>query len=250
MAYFDATVIPVPTANKGQFLDHARAVDPVFLEHGAIRVVEGWGDDVAHGQVTDFYRAVAATQDESIAFSWIEWPDKATRDRTWGAMMNPDHPDPRLDPAQNPMPFDGKRMIHGGFTSIVTEGDHTACPYIQGFMVPVPTAKRDAYTQMAAEAWDMFTGYGALGVLEAWGDDVPRGQTTDFYRGVNATEAESVVFSYMLWPSREVCQEAAKKMREAEMPADFEMPFDGMRMVWGGFEPILVLDGASRSEIA
>ena len=95
---------------------------------------------------------------------------------------------------------------------------------------------------MAAEAWDMFAGYGAQAVLEAWGDDVPHGKVTDFYRGVKATEEESVVFSYMIWPSKEVCQEASRKMQEAEMPEDFEMPFDGMRMVWGGFEPVVVLD--------
>ncbi|MET1754728.1 DUF1428 domain-containing protein [Novosphingobium sp. RD2P27] len=115
-------------------------------------------------------------------------------------------------------------------------------PYVQGFMVPVPTAKRDAYAKMAADAWGMFKDYGALAVLEAWGEDVPRGEVTDFYRGVNATEEESVVFSYMIWPSRQVCDEAAKKMQsEMSMPEGMELPFDGMRMVWGGFDPILTL---------
>ncbi|WP_256377262.1 DUF1428 domain-containing protein [Novosphingobium sp. 9U] len=125
---------------------------------------------------------------------------------------------------------------------MVTKGDHATLPYVQGFMLAVPTAKRDVYAKMAAEAWDMFADYGAQAVLEAWGDDVPHGEVTDFYRGVKATEEESVVFSYMIWPSKEVCQDAARKMQEAEMPADFEMPFDGMRMVWGGFEPVVVLD--------
>nr|WP_281384013.1 DUF1428 domain-containing protein [Novosphingobium chloroacetimidivorans] len=125
---------------------------------------------------------------------------------------------------------------------MVVKGDHTALPYVQGFMVPVPTAKRDIYAKMAAEAWDMFAGYGAQAVLEAWGDDVPHGKVTDFYRGVKATEEESVVFSYMIWPSRDACQEASRKMQEAEMPTDFEIPFDGMRMVWGGFEPVVVLE--------
>lgn len=241
MAYFDALVIPVPTPNKDKFIAHARTADPVFLEHGATRVLECWGDDVTHGKVTDFYRAVAAQEDETIVFSWIEWPDKATRDRAWGAIMDPAKPEPRMDPARNPMPFDGSRMIHGGFEAIVTKGDHACFPYVQGFMVPVPTARREAYTKMAAEAWDMFGDYGALAVLEAWGSDVPHGKATDFYRGVNATEAESVVFSYMIWPSKQVCQDAARKMSEAEMPGDFEMPFDAMRMVWAGFEPVLQL---------
>jgi uncharacterized protein YbaA (DUF1428 family) len=97
---------------------------------------------------------------------------------------------------------------------------------------------------MAHDAWDMFKGYGAIGVVEAWGDDVPHGQQTDFYRGVKAEPGENVVFSYMTWPSREVCDAAAEKMQtEMEMPEGMEMPFDGKRMVYGGFEPVVVLGG-------
>lgn len=245
MSYFDGFVIAVPTVRKEEFVAHARTIDPIFLEQGALRVVECWSDDVTHGKVTDFYRAVDAKEDESIAFAWIEWPDRETRDKGMAATMPAENLDPRMDPARNPMPFDGKRMIYGGFDPVVIRGDQAAPPYVQGFMVPVPTAKRDAYAKMAAEAWDMFAGYGALGLVEAWGDDVPHGEVTDFYRGVNATEEESVVFSYMIWPSREICQEAAQKMIEMEMPEDFEMPFDGTRMVWGGFTPVLVLDANS-----
>jgi len=241
MPYYDGFVAAVPTANKDKFLDHARTGDPFFIEHGATRVVECWGDHVTHGQVTDFYRAVAAHEDETILFSWVEWPDKATRDKAAAAMFNPENVDPRIDPEKNPMPFDGKRLIYGGFETIVREGDHSSVPYVQGFMVPVPTEKREAYATMAAEAWSMFAGYGAQAVLEAWGDDVPRGEVTDFYRGVNATADESVVFSYMIWPSREVCEKAMQSMMEAEMPGGMEMPFDGKRMVWGGFQPILEL---------
>jgi uncharacterized protein YbaA (DUF1428 family) len=242
MTYYDGFVAPVPVDRQDQFLAHARSMDALFLEHGALRIVECWGEDVTHGKVTDFYRATQAQDGETVVFSWIEWPDKATRDQAWGAMMNPDSADPRMDPAHNPMPFDGKRMFFGGFEPLLTKGDHTTFPYVQGFMVPVPTAKREAYAKMAAEGWDMFIGNGALAVLEAWGDDVPRGEVTDFYRAVNATAEESVVFSYMIWPSKAVCQKAAKEMAEMEMPEGFDMPFDGMRMVWAGFEPILVLE--------
>jgi uncharacterized protein YbaA (DUF1428 family) len=135
------------------------------------------------------------------------------------------------------------RLALGGFDAIVTQGDHSSVPYVQGFMVPVPTAKREAYAKMAADCWSMFGDFGALGVLEAWGDDVPHGEVTDFYRGVKARQEESVVFSYMLWPSKQACQDAAEKMQAMEMPEGFEMPFDGMRMVWGGFEPVVVLEG-------
>ena len=118
MAYIDGFVMAVPTANKQKFIDHANDGDSAFIEYGAIRVTECWGDDVPHGKMTDFFRAVAAKEDETVVFSWIEWPDKATRDEGMKKMME----DPRFDPTKNPMPFDGKRMIYGGFTPIVIVG--------------------------------------------------------------------------------------------------------------------------------
>ena len=86
------------------------------------RVVECWGDDVPDGKVTDFRKAVQAGDDETVVFSWIEWPDKATRDAGMARMMDPDNRDPRMDMEKNPMPFDGKRMIFGGFVPVVTLG--------------------------------------------------------------------------------------------------------------------------------
>src|SRR5690606_37726869 len=103
---------------REKFIEHARKFDPMFIEFGATRVIEAWGDDVPEGKVTDFRRAVQATADETVAFSWVEWPDKATRDAGMKKMME----DPRMDPAANPMPFDGKRMIFGGFDSVVELG--------------------------------------------------------------------------------------------------------------------------------
>jgi uncharacterized protein YbaA (DUF1428 family) len=119
MSYIDGFVIAVPTANKQKFIDHAATADPMFKEMGAIRIVECWADDVPDGKVTDFRRAVQATEDETVVFSWIEWPDKETRDAAFKKMMDPENPDPRMDPAKNPMPFDGKRMIFGGFAPVV-----------------------------------------------------------------------------------------------------------------------------------
>jgi uncharacterized protein YbaA (DUF1428 family) len=120
MSYFDGFIIAVPKGNRQAFIDHAGHADPFFMELGALRVIECWEDDVPDGQVTDFRRAVQATEDEAVVFSWIEWPDKATRDAAYARMMDADNPDPRLDPAKNPMPFDGKRMIYGGFTPVVS----------------------------------------------------------------------------------------------------------------------------------
>lgn len=119
MTYVEGFVIPVPTASKDEFIAHAREFDQLLIDHGALRVVECWGDDVPHGKQTDFYRAVAARDDETVCFSWIEWPDRATRDTQMARVMALMESDPRYDPANTPMPFDGARMIFGGFQSIV-----------------------------------------------------------------------------------------------------------------------------------
>lgn len=115
MSYIDGFVMAVPAANKEAFIAHARKFDPIFMEYGATRVIEAWGDDVPDGKQTDFKRSVQAKADEVVAFSWVEWPDKATRDAAMAKMME----DPRMDPSKNPMPFDGMRMIFGGFEVVV-----------------------------------------------------------------------------------------------------------------------------------
>jgi uncharacterized protein YbaA (DUF1428 family) len=119
MSYIDGFVIAVPKANKQKFIDHANNADSMFIEMGAIRVLECWADDVPDGKTTDFRMAVKAEADEDVIFSWIEWPDKATRDKAYAMMMDPDNKDPRMNMEKNPMPFDGKRMIYGGFVPVV-----------------------------------------------------------------------------------------------------------------------------------
>ena len=224
MAYYDGFVIPVPTADKAKFVDHAERMDKVFLEYGALQVVEAWGDNIAPGKVTDFRRAVDAKDDESVAFSWVEWPDKATRDAAFKAMESNE------TMMNEPMPFDGKRMIFGGFEPIVVEGKDQRGAFVQGFVLPV--RGKEAYRKMAAEAWPMFERYGALKVVECWQDDVPQGKQTDFYRAVKAEPGEEIVFSYMLWPSREVCDAASEKMQnDPEMKMPDDMPFDPQRMI-------------------
>lgn len=111
--YIDGFVIPVPGDRRAEFLEHAGTIDALFLEFGATRVVEAWGDDVPAGSTTDFARAVAATPDEIVVFSWIEWPDKATRDAAGEKMRT----DPRM--MATPMPFDGRRLIYGGFEPVI-----------------------------------------------------------------------------------------------------------------------------------
>jgi uncharacterized protein YbaA (DUF1428 family) len=114
MSYIDGFVIAVPDDQRDAFIAHARRFDGLFLEFGATRVTECWADDVPDGKVTDFRRAVQAAAGESVVFSWIEWPDKATRDAGMKQFMD----DPRTDGAGD-MPFDGKRMIFGGFIPVV-----------------------------------------------------------------------------------------------------------------------------------
>ena len=248
MSYIDGFVIAVPSDNQQKFIDHANRIDPRFTEMGATRIVECWGDDVPDGKVTDFKGAVQAKDDETVVFSWVEWPDKATRDaamtRMTAQMEGKEPADPRMDPKLNPMPFDGARMIYGGFTPLIDEGDAgTATGYADGFVTPVPEGKRDAYRDMATKAAGIFREYGALRSLEAWGDDVPAGKQTDYRRAVKAEDGEAVVFSLLEWPDKETRDQGwARIMADERMKPD-DMPFDGKRMFWGGFKPVVTIGG-------
>jgi uncharacterized protein YbaA (DUF1428 family) len=115
MKYVDGFVAAVPTANREKYQRHAQAAATVFKEHGALSVVECWGDDVPEGKLTSFPMAVQRKPDETVVFSWITWPSRATREEGMKRSMA----DPRLQPENNPMPFDGKRLIYGGFEVIV-----------------------------------------------------------------------------------------------------------------------------------
>lgn len=114
MSYIDGYLVPVPTDKKDAYKAMAELAAPIFREYGATRVVEAWGDDLPDGKVTDFKRAVNAVDGENTVFSWVEWPDKATRDVGMKKFME----DPRLEGMKD-MPFDGQRMIFGGFVPIV-----------------------------------------------------------------------------------------------------------------------------------
>ncbi|MEC9482689.1 MAG: DUF1428 family protein [Halomonas sp.] len=96
---------------------HARAAVPVIKEHGVLRMVECWGDDVPDGEVTSFPMAVKCQSDETVVFAWLIWPSREVRDEAMPKIMA----DPRLQQDTNPMPFDGKRLIYGGFEVVVDE---------------------------------------------------------------------------------------------------------------------------------
>ncbi|MDO5604828.1 MAG: DUF1428 domain-containing protein [Paracoccus sp. (in: a-proteobacteria)] len=237
MSYFTGMVAAVPVANRRAYIDHARQAWPVFARLGARRMVETWAEDVRPGRQTDFLRAVQAGDGEAVVFSWIEWPDRATADAAWTAMTPGDMPE---------MPFDGSRMIWGGFAPLFTAGKDRG-GYYQGFLTPVPAANRVAYRDLAQYAWDnMFAPHGALGAFENWGEDVPHGKKTDMYRATDAAEGEAILFSWTVWPDRASCDAAARAMEADHPQAPADMPFDGMRMIWGGFSPIF--DSADLSD--
>ena len=111
--------------------------------------------------------------------------------------------------------------------------------YIDGFVIPVRNDKKEAYRKLAILAAAIFKEHGATKIVECWGDDVPDGKTTDFKRAVKAEEGENVVFSWIVWPSKAARDAGQKKVMEDPRMQPHDMPFDGKRMIFGGFELML-----------
>jgi uncharacterized protein YbaA (DUF1428 family) len=114
-------------------------------------------------------------------------------------------------------------------------------PYVDGFVVAVPKDRIDEYKKIAQDAAALWREYGALSVTECVADDVPYGELTSFPRAVQATEEETVVFSWILYESREVRDKVNEKvMADPRMQGDMsEMPFDARRMIFGGFTSLV-----------
>jgi uncharacterized protein YbaA (DUF1428 family) len=114
--------------------------------------------------------------------------------------------------------------------------------YVNGFLVPVPADKKAVYKDAAEKFWEIAKDYGALSQVEAWEADVKDGKLTDFRRAVNLEPGEKVVFSWMTWKDRATADAAHEKMMTDPRMKAFgeQMPFDGKRMIFGGFEPLVV----------
>jgi len=235
MTYFEGFIAPVPEANRDAYVKHASNFAALSPEFGIARHLEAWDDDVPEGKVTDFRKAVDAKPDEKAVLAFFEYPNRQARDAANEKFMS----DPRMEEMGKNMPFDGKRMIMGGFDAIVEEGS-AGGSYTDGFVVPVPEDKREAYQQLAAKMAKVFREKGASRVVEAFSDDVSKGEVTDFYRAVKAEDGEGVVFSFIEWPDKATRDEAWKAiMADESLKPEGDMPFDGKRMFWGGFDKIV-----------
>lgn len=115
--------------------------------------------------------------------------------------------------------------------------------YIDGFVAAVPTANKEAYREHARAAGEVFKEYGALSFVECWGDEVPEGKVTSFPLAVKREEHETVIFSWIGWPSKAARNDGmASAMQDPRLQPDVNpMPFDGQRLIYGGFEVIVDL---------
>lgn len=234
MTYVEGFLAAVPTANKDAYREHAEGAVPIFKRLGAGRMVEGWGDDVPHGKLNDLHGAVRAKPEETVLFSWIEYPDKPTRDAANKGMME----DPAMEEMPE-MPFDGSRMIWSGFEVVHEAGPGGKPGYIDGVIMPVPKAKKDEYRQFCADAAAPFIEQGATRVVDGWGDDLMEGKQTDFHRAALREDGETVAFGWVEWPDKAARDKAWQALMEDDRLSAEGRPFDGKRMMFGGFVPIV-----------
>ena len=242
MTYFEGFIVPVPEGNKEAFTAHARQLAPSLRTCGVRRQLEAWGSDLPEGKNTDFRKAVAAKDGETAVFAWFEYADRAARDAANEKMMS----DPGMSEMGHDVPFDAKRMILGGFASVVEEGNGGG-GYVDGIVVPVPNAKRDEYARVAGANAKIFREHGALRVVESLGDDVPHGEVTDFYRSVKAEDGETVAFSFIEWPDKAHRDQAWQKIMQDDRMQHGGDLFDGKRMFWGGFDVVIDTAAADQS---
>lgn len=234
MTYVMGFVAAVPAANKDAYAKFSEDSVDYFKKLGVTRMVEAWGDDVPKGEKTDFYRAVAAKDDEVIVYSFQIYPDKATADAANEKMMN----DP--DMANMEMPFDGARMIYGGFEALSDHQGRGETRYLEGSVIAVPSQARESYKAYAENISKLLIEHGAVRSVDAWGVMVPDGKVTDFKKAVAAEPDETVVFGWIEWPSKAIRDAAwPKLMEDPRMNGEDAPDIDESRRIFGGFKPLL-----------
>jgi len=237
MTCIQGFICAVPTANRAAFIEHARKAAEAFRDRGCLSAAECWGDDVPTGERTSFPLAVKAAADETVVLSWYRWPSKAVHDQVMQAPMD----DPRLSPETNPMRFDGKRVVFGAFEPVYELGTPRPGGYVDGFVVAVKRDRREDFVEIARTCDPIFMEHGATWIMETWGVDVPEGKHTDFRRAVKAEPDEEVVLSWVQWPDRAARDAGNAKVMHDPRMAAHEMPFDGRRLIFGGFQPVVEL---------
>lgn len=241
MTYISGYLLTVPDANRTAYMDMAAACWPIFKDYGALLTAECWGVDVPDGELTSFPMAVKREDGETVVFSWILWPDKSAYERC-NASIETDERWAKMSP--DTIPFDGKRMIWGGFEQNFAAGVPSG-GLVMGFLRAAPDSNRTDCREWAEESWTILHDYGATGLFEGWGDEVPDGKLTSFPMAVKREGGEAVVFSWVAFPGRAELEAWTTSMEtDARQKAmqNREAPWDLRRMMWGTFEPGFVAD--------
>lgn len=234
MKYFQGFVIPVRTDNKQAYLDMAKTIARIFADHGALRSVDCWGDDLMDGKVTDYKKAVQAADDETVVLSWVWWPDKAACDAVSAKIMADDRMKSGVQ-----MPFDGRRLIYGGFDVSFDTGDGDGGPgYVDGMVASIPGGERWAFVDHSAKVAGLFQEKGALRVVDGWGTDVPAGKRTDFSRAVQAKDSETVLFGWIEWPDKATRDAGMGTLMQDPRMREAPPPWNAQLAIFGGFSPI------------
>ena len=237
MTYFEGFIVPVPEANKDAYRKHASDFAPMFQEIGVRRMVETWDSDVPEGKVTDFRKAVDAEagREGRLLVVRISLEGRARRGER-EVHERPAHGGNGREHAVRRQAHDhgrlrsDRRRRHRPAAAIPTA---SSCRCPKASATPIASS-RPRWRRCSVE-------HGATRVVEAFGDDVPHGKVTDFYRAVKAEDGENVVFSFIEWPDKATRDDGleGKIMADESLKPQGEMPFDGKRMFWGGFEKIV-----------
>ena len=204
-----------------------------FAGHGATRSTECWGDDLMPGKVTDFRKAVQARDDETVVFSWDQWPDKTRFDTAMKTLMSGEQ-----KPSDDPMPIDRQRMIYGVFETCFDTGGGAKFGYLDAMVASVPTDRRQDFIDHAAKIAVSFQDKGALRVVDAWGVDVPHGQVTDFHRAVQAKDGETIVVGWIEWPDKPTRDRGMAAMMQDQRMRAMPIVWNGPLAIFGGFTPV------------